>query len=97
MHAGIHTDRGGLRDRLDLHLPTRFATITPVCTVQPRRPFPCFPVQSFPIGASMDLQTIFDRPPVVLVADDDKDIRGLLQAYLESSGCRVVTASNGTE
>jgi adenylate cyclase len=44
----------------------------------------------------MDLQTIFDRPPVVLVADDDKDIRGLLQAYLESSGCRVVTASNGT-
>jgi adenylate cyclase len=43
----------------------------------------------------MDLHTIFDRPPVVLVADDDKDIRGLLQAYLEASGCRVITASNG--
>jgi len=43
----------------------------------------------------MDLHTIFDRPPVVLVADDDKDIRELLQAYLEASGCRVITASNG--
>jgi adenylate cyclase len=44
----------------------------------------------------MDLQTILNRPPVVLVADDDKNTRELLQAYLESSGCRVVTAGNGT-
>jgi adenylate cyclase len=44
----------------------------------------------------MDLETILSRPPVVLVADDDKGVRELLQAYLESSGCRVITASNGT-
>jgi class 3 adenylate cyclase len=43
----------------------------------------------------MELQSILGRPPVVLVADDDQNIRDLLQAYLESSGCRVVTASDG--
>jgi adenylate cyclase len=43
----------------------------------------------------MDLQTILNRPPNVLVADDDKNIRELLQTYLESSGCRVVSAGNG--
>jgi adenylate cyclase len=45
----------------------------------------------------MDLQPILNRPPVVLVADDDKGIRELLQTYLEASGCRVVTARNGDE
>ena len=34
----------------------------------------------------MDLQTILNRPPNVLVADDDRNIRELLQTYLESSG-----------
>jgi class 3 adenylate cyclase len=43
----------------------------------------------------MDLQTILNRPPNVLVADDDRDIRELLQTYLESSGCRVFTAGSG--
>jgi adenylate cyclase len=45
----------------------------------------------------MDLQSILNRPPNVLVADDDKNIRELLQAYLESSGCRVISARNGDE
>jgi adenylate cyclase len=44
----------------------------------------------------MDLSTILNRPPKVLVADDDRDIRELLQRYLEASGCRVYTAANGT-
>jgi class 3 adenylate cyclase len=43
----------------------------------------------------MDLQTILNRPPKVLVADDDRNIRELLQTYLESSGCQVFPAGNG--
>jgi len=43
----------------------------------------------------MDLQTILNRPPNVLVADDDRNIRELLQTYLESSGCRVISTGNG--
>jgi adenylate cyclase len=45
----------------------------------------------------MDLKSILDRTPNVLVADDDKGIRELLQAYLESSGCRVIPAGNGND
>jgi adenylate cyclase len=45
----------------------------------------------------MDLQSILDRSPNVLIADDDKNIRELLQAYLESSGCRAILARNGDE
>jgi adenylate cyclase len=43
----------------------------------------------------MDLQSILNRPPNVLVADDDRNIRELLQTYLETSGCRVIPAGNG--
>ena len=43
----------------------------------------------------MDLQPILDRPPKVLVADDDRNIRELLQTYLEASGCQVFPAGNG--
>jgi adenylate cyclase len=43
----------------------------------------------------MDLQPILNRPPNVLVADDDKNIRELLQTYLEASGCRVLPAADG--
>jgi adenylate cyclase len=43
----------------------------------------------------MDLTTIFNRPPRVLVVDDDWLNRDLLQAYLSGSGCEVVTASDG--
>ncbi|MBN1439994.1 MAG: response regulator [Anaerolineales bacterium] len=43
----------------------------------------------------MDLAAILNRPPLVLVADDDKNIRELLQTYLESSGCRVFPAGSG--
>ena len=41
----------------------------------------------------MNLTTIFDRPPRILVADDDWLNRDLLQAYLNSSGCEVLTAA----
>jgi adenylate cyclase len=45
----------------------------------------------------MELQTILNRPPNVLIADDDKSIRELLQTFLEASGCRVIPAGNGIE
>jgi adenylate cyclase len=45
----------------------------------------------------MDLQPILNRPPNVLVADDDKNIRELLQTSLEMSGCRVLPAADGLE
>jgi class 3 adenylate cyclase len=45
----------------------------------------------------MDLTTIFGRPPRILVADDDWLNRDLLQAYLATSGCQVVTAPDGQE
>jgi class 3 adenylate cyclase len=43
----------------------------------------------------MDLKSILDHAPRVLVADDDRSIRDLLQSYLEASGCRVLTAADG--
>lgn len=43
----------------------------------------------------MDLTTIFNRPPRILVADDDWLNRDLLQAYLNTSGCEVITAADG--
>lgn len=43
----------------------------------------------------MDLKSILDHSPRVLVADDDRSIRELLQMYLENSGCRVLPAADG--
>jgi class 3 adenylate cyclase len=43
----------------------------------------------------MDLSNIFNRPPRILVADDDWLNRDLLKAYLTSSGCEVQTAADG--
>ncbi|MEW6568793.1 MAG: adenylate/guanylate cyclase domain-containing protein [Chloroflexota bacterium] len=43
----------------------------------------------------MDLTSVFGRPPLVLVADDDWLNRDLLQAYLMTSGCQVATAPDG--
>jgi adenylate cyclase len=43
----------------------------------------------------MDLKTVLHRPPKVLVADDDRNIREILELYLETSGCRVYPAANG--
>jgi len=43
----------------------------------------------------MDLTPIFNRPPRILVADDDWLNRDLLQAYLKASGCEVDTAADG--
>lgn len=43
----------------------------------------------------MDLTSIFNRAPRILVADDDWLNRDLLQAYLNSSGCDVLTAPDG--
>ncbi len=45
----------------------------------------------------MDLSSLFDRKPRILVADDDWLNRDLLQAYLTASDCEVLTASNGEE
>lgn len=44
---------------------------------------------------ALDLSSIFERQPRILVADDDWLNRDLLQAYLSSSGCEVVTAADG--
>lgn len=44
---------------------------------------------------SMDLSLILNRKPYVLVVDDDKLNRDLLQAYLNQAGCEVGLASDG--
>lgn len=38
-----------------------------------------------------------DTQPLVLVADDDADIRKLLSAKLEAAGMRVITAESGQD
>lgn len=43
----------------------------------------------------MDLLSIFNRAPRILVADDDWLNRDLLEAYLTTSGAEVVTAADG--
>ena len=50
-----------------------------------------------PSRKAMDLKSVFDRPPRVLIVDDDWLNRDLLKAYLTASGCDVVTASDGKE
>jgi class 3 adenylate cyclase len=47
------------------------------------------------LDAGVDLSAFFTRPPRILVADDDWLNRDLLQAYLSTSGCEVVTAADG--
>jgi adenylate cyclase len=43
----------------------------------------------------MDLTTVFNRPPRILVVDDDWLNRDLLRAYLATSGSEVLTAADG--
>ena len=43
----------------------------------------------------MDLTTVFNRPPRILVVDDDWLNRDLLRAYLTTSGSEVLTAADG--
>lgn len=43
----------------------------------------------------MDLTDVFNRPPRIMIADDDWLNRDLLKAYLASSGCDVMTAPDG--
>ncbi|MGD8814916.1 MAG: adenylate/guanylate cyclase domain-containing protein [Anaerolineales bacterium] len=43
----------------------------------------------------MDLQSVFDRTPRILVVDDDWLNRDLLATYLTTSGCEVVSAADG--
>jgi adenylate cyclase len=50
-----------------------------------------------PSHEAVDLGKILERPPRVLIVDDDWLNRDLLKAYLTSSGCDVVTASDGQE
>jgi len=50
-----------------------------------------------PSHDAVDLGKILERPPKVLIVDDDWLNRDLLKAYLTTSGCEVVTASNGQE
>ena len=35
--------------------------------------------------------------PLILIAEDDADIRGLLKLYLEGEGLRVLEAADGTD
>lgn len=50
-----------------------------------------------PSQDAVDLGKIFDRPPRILIVDDDWLNRDLLKAYLTASGCEVVTANDGEE
>ena len=43
----------------------------------------------------MDLKEIFNRPPRILIADDDWLNRDLLQTFLATSGCEVIAAADG--
>ena len=43
----------------------------------------------------MDLTSVFNRGPRILVVDDDWLNRDLLRAYLTSSGAEVATAADG--
>ena len=45
----------------------------------------------------MDLQSVFSRPPKIIVADDDWLNRDLLSAYLIAAGCDVTAFENGAE
>ena len=44
---------------------------------------------------AMDLTTILDTPPRILIADDDFYTRDILRNYLENAGCEVVDFDNG--
>ena len=46
-------------------------------------------------SGGIELTGVFNRAPRVLIADDDWLNRDLLEAYLVSSGCEVVTAADG--
>lgn len=46
---------------------------------------------------AIDLARILERPPRILIVDDDWLNRDLLKAYLTASGCEVQTAANGHE
>lgn len=49
-------------------------------------------------GASMDSEAPMEvRPPLVLVADDDRDVRLLCNVALELAGMDVLEACNGRE
>ncbi|MGA9531705.1 MAG: adenylate/guanylate cyclase domain-containing protein [Anaerolineales bacterium] len=50
-----------------------------------------------PSRDAVDLGKILERPPRILIVDDDWLNRDLLKAYLTASGCEVVTASDGQE
>jgi adenylate cyclase len=50
-----------------------------------------------PSRKAMDLKNVLDRPPKVLIVDDDWLNRDLLKAYLTASGCEVATAADGKE
>jgi len=43
----------------------------------------------------MDLTTILETPPRILIADDDFYTRDILRTYLENAGCEVVDFDNG--
>jgi adenylate cyclase len=43
----------------------------------------------------MDLTTIFNRSPRILIAEDDWMNRDLLEVYLKQSNCDVITAADG--
>lgn len=50
-----------------------------------------------PSHDAIDLARILERPPHILIVDDDWLNRDLLKAYLTASGCEVLTAANGRE
>jgi adenylate cyclase len=50
-----------------------------------------------PSRDAVDLGRILDRPPKILIVDDDWLNRDLLKAYLTGSGCQVTTAADGQQ
>ncbi len=45
----------------------------------------------------MDLRQEFPHPPHILIADDDRFVRDLLETYLTDAGCNVKSVVNGAQ
>jgi nitrogen-specific signal transduction histidine kinase/CheY-like chemotaxis protein len=71
----------------------RFRLLLPLTTRPPSRPVPPLSAVGPAIAAPPDPTT----PPVVLLVDDDAEVRQLTADILADLGCTVLTARNGRE
>ncbi len=73
----------------------RFRLVLPLTTKPPSRPVPRLPTT--PLMAAPAASAAPTEPPVVLLVDDDPEVRQLTADILADLGCTVLTAGNGRE